>query len=133
MASKLGDDIPDVRPRTRRVFRPVQDFEKDERGNIVKFEDPVKTQDAIGQRVREYMIAIERLNIVRNRLQECYSEAGVNHQEVSCLFLIFPSPFSRCQNRTAKRSRKSMFLCSRRKALELCLSRRTGHLNRIEI
>mmetsp|Transcript_2118 Transcript_2118/g.4865 ORF Transcript_2118/g.4865 Transcript_2118/m.4865 type:complete len:102 (-) Transcript_2118:689-994(-) len=68
-------------PRTNCRFKAVEDFAVNEDGLTERFKEPHKNYEARVQRARELVIATEYLNVLRNRLNDCYFEAGVNHYE----------------------------------------------------
>ncbi|GBG31315.1 NADH dehydrogenase ubiquinone 1 beta subcomplex subunit 10 [Hondaea fermentalgiana] len=69
------------KPRTETKYTPVPDFEEGEDGLLRRFKEPYKNYEARMQRAREQLIAKEYVNVLRNRVNECYYEAGVNHYE----------------------------------------------------
>ena len=73
---------------SERGFKTVPDFEKDDKGNFIKSEDPVAFFEAKEQRVRERFVNVAQAKILREKVRQCYYKSGVNHYQY-----VYPQRF----------------------------------------
>ena len=68
--------------RTKMIFFPSKDFERDEKGDVLPLSiPPSDRQAAIEQRAREKMVAMAETKILREKVRWCYRREGVNYLE----------------------------------------------------
>eukprot|EP00940_MAST-03C_sp_MAST-3C-sp2_P001038 g1038.t1 len=67
-------------PRVPERYAPVEDFEKDAKGNpIMDKSDPIKWKRTMEMRHRERWVKVAEARILQEELAECFMREGVNH------------------------------------------------------